>query len=307
MKRIIFVSMLAMVTAGCEEPAKVTQEPSSQPQQQAEATGNVTAEAPTTETVTAVTGESETQAAAEQTGDDAQPEKQEMQQVDPSADKPDALGVGHAGGSDPHMALGPDQHVRVALQHRSEGRIAEALVVLDQAVAKYPENAQLYGVRSDIRRHNRDLSGALADMEKAVRLDPEDALYLVGRSQLYLRFERLKEAEADLSRAIELKPELVAARFNRGTLYAHNGDYDKALVDLNACIAADPHLPAPYFNRGSVNYNMGRKEEAVADIERFIELAAGNESWVSSAKDLLKVWGDAEAGKSGDTGAEQKQ
>ncbi|OOY41398.1 hypothetical protein BOV91_11695, partial [Solemya velum gill symbiont] len=229
--------------------------------------------------------------------DEEQVVKEEMKQGDPSADKPNASGVEQTGGTEPQTALTPEEHIRLALQHRGEGRIAEALAVLDEAITIYPENAQLHGVRSDMRRHNRDYSGALDDMEKAVSIDPEDALYLVGRSQLYLRYKRFAEAEADLSRAIELKPDLVAARFNRGTLYAHNGDYDKALVDLDACIAADPHLPAPYFNRGSVNYNMGRKEQAVADIERFIELAAGNESWVASAKDLLRAWNDAEAAK----------
>ena len=297
MKRILFIFMLAMLTAACEEPAQVTQDPSSQAQEQQAATaGDVTADPAVTETTVAVSGESKKPAA-----DQAAP------QVESSADKPDALGVGHATGADPHIALAPDQHVRVALQHRSEGRIAEALVVLDQAIVKFPENAQLYGVRSDIRRHNRDLSGALGDMEKAVQLDPNDALYLVGRSQLYLRFERLKAAEEDLNKAIELKPDLVAARFNRGTLYAHNGDYEKALIDLDACIAADPHLPAPYFNRGSVNYNMGRKDAAVADIEHFIKLAEGKESWVSSAKDLLRAWSDAESGMSSSVATEQKQ
>ncbi len=300
MKRIIIISILAMIASGCEEPAKVIQEPTSQPQEQQ-------AETPVTEPTQAVTQDGEKPPVVEQASDDAQSVKQEIPEIDPSADKPDALGVGHGSGTDPHIALGPDQHVRVALQHRSEGRIAEALVVLDQAIAKFPDNAQLYGVRSDIRRHNRDLAGALGDMEKAVRLDPKDALYLVGRSQLYLRFERLKEAEADLSSAIELQPDLVAARFNRGTLYAHNGEYDKALVDLEACIAADPHLPAPYFNRGSVYYNMGRKEEAVADIEHFIELAADNESWKSSARDLLRAWEDAEESKHSDVATEQKQ
>lgn len=205
----------------------------------------------------------------------------------------DALGVGHSGGANPHIALTPDQHITVALQHRTEGRIPEALAVLDEAIKSYPQSAQLHAVRSDIRRDNLNLAGALADIEQAVRLNPQSAPYLVGRSQLYLNFERMEEAKADLTRAIDLEPDLVAARFNRGTLYAHEAEYDKALVDLEACIAADPHLAAPYFNRGSVYYNLGRKEEAFADIERFIELA-DVPTWKAAGADLLRVWREAE-------------
>lgn len=308
-KKFFIAASLAALAAGCEKPAEATNNQESAAKVQTIETDVKAESQPVVQEKDGV--ESQAPAAApkadersvattgtpvEQNLDTNQAEAtgRQVQPDDHEAVKPDALGVGHSGGANPHIALSPDQHIKVALQHRGEGRVTESLVILDQAIEQFPESAQLYAVRSDIRRDNAKLAGALADIEKAVRLNPQSAPYLVGRSQLYLSFERLKEAEADLTRAIALEPGLIAARFNRGTLYAHNGDYEKALLDLNACIATDPHIAAPYFNRGSVYYNLDRKEEAVKDIERFIELA-DVKSWKSAGHDLLRAWGEADS------------
>lgn len=201
-------------------------------------------------------------------------------------------------GPDPHSKLSPQQQISVALKHFKEGRLPQALAVMDQTIAGNPQNADLHHVRATLYLANDDNTAALSNIEQAVKLNPGDPLYRVTRAQIYLKFERVEEAMADLDEAVALNPDLVPARFNRGTLLTYQEQYYKALEDFDRCIAVEPHLPAPYFNRGAVFYALGELLLAQKDIRRFIEIS-DVEEWKQSGRDLLKAWGDAEATSEG--------
>jgi tetratricopeptide (TPR) repeat protein len=190
------------------------------------------------------------------------------------------------GQHDPHAKLGPEKLITVALQHRAEGRYPEALDVMDQAISKFPENAQLYSIRGSLHLEQNRLSEALQDLEAAAKLDSNDATILVNRAQAYKGFGRNQDALQDLNRAVEINPDFLAARFNRGALFHSKGEFDKALVDFSHCIAVDPHLAAPYFNRASTYEALGQNENAIADFKRFIELN-DNKEWEKTAQELV--------------------
>ncbi len=192
----------------------------------------------------------------------------------------------HGGQHDPHSTLGPDKLIAVALQHRAEGRYPEALDVMDQAISKYPKNADLFTIRGSLRLEQKRLTEALQDLETAASLDPANPAILVNRAQAYKGFGRNKDALRDLNRAIELNPDFLAARFNRGAMYHSQGELEKALVDFSHCIAVDPHLAAPYFNRASTYEALGQNENAIADFRRFIELN-DNKEWDKTAQQLV--------------------
>ena len=192
----------------------------------------------------------------------------------------------HGGQHDPHAQLGPEKLIAVALQHRAEGRYPEALDVMDQAIIKYPKNAELFTIRGSLRLEQNRLTEALQDLETAAKLDPTNPAILVNRSQAYKGFGRNKDALRDLNRAIELNPDFLAARFNRGAMYHSQGELEMALVDFSHCIAIDPHLAAPYFNRASTYEALGQNDNAIADFKRFIELSE-NKEWKKTAQQLL--------------------
>ena len=197
-------------------------------------------------------------------------------------------------GPNPHARLSPEQHMEVAAQHMTNGRRPQAMAVLTQALAKYPEDPRLFNMRASLELQQKDIKSALADMEQAIRLAPENPLYRVTRAQLYLSFERKDEARKDLDVAIKLKPDLVPALFNRGALLANLGREKEALADFDRCIEIEPKLPAPWFNRGSMHWAVGDRKQARADIRRFIELSE-EDNWKQAGRDLLKAWDDAEA------------
>lgn len=226
-----------------------------------------------------------------------------------ACDQPDAVATANAAttaptmrphsGPDPHASLGPEKLVQVVLQHRAEGREAEARTALDSAIAKFPGNAELVGMRGALRLEQGQTAEALKDLEAAVSLEPSNAAILTNRAQAYRRFKREDEALADLNRAIKLKPDFVPARFNRGTILFSRGDYKSAFADFDHCVAVDPHTAAPYFNRAIAQDSLGNRKAAIADIERFIKIA-NNDGWKKTANEMLASWkkgGDASGAK----------
>ncbi len=210
------------------------------------------------------------------------------------ANKPDSLRGGPHGSRDPHARLTPDKHVQVALQHLAEGRPAQAMDTLNQAIERYPESAALHGVRGSLLLEQERSAAALADLNRALELNPHDPAFLTNRAQAYRHFGRSDEAMADLDSAIELDSGFIAARFNRGSLAFNAGEYTQALADFDACVAADPTSAAPYFNRASVHEAMGNRDLAIIDLKHFLEIAP-SEEWKDAAEALLQQWDSSDA------------
>ena len=192
-------------------------------------------------------------------------------------------------GPNPHAVLSSEQHIAVALQHVENGRIEQALDVLNRAIAASPEDASLIGTLGGLLLGQDRIAEALVYLEQAVTLAPDSAVLLVNRSQAYRKFNRYQEAMVDLDKAVSLSPELVPARFNRGVLYYGEGRYHEAMADFDVCVATAPETAGPYFNRAVTRDALGDQTGAVSDMKRFIELA-DNPEWKQVARETMASW-----------------
>ena len=173
-----------------------------------------------------------------------------------------------------HEGLGPEGLAAVALMHEERGEFEQALAVLAQAIARYPEHASLYAIRGALWMRLEEYAHALTDLDRAVELGA-DAGALVNRALVYRQFNRDEDALQDLNQAIERAPDLVAAWFNRGVLHFERGENEQA--------------PAPYFNRAVTYWNLNEAERAIADMQRFIEIAQ-NPAWKAQGQAVLEAW-----------------
>ena len=65
---------------------------------------------------------------------------------------------------DPHSSLTAEKHIQVALQHKQEGRMFEAIQSLSMAIAKYSDNVDLYAVRASLYMEQGKPAAALQDL-----------------------------------------------------------------------------------------------------------------------------------------------
>ncbi len=189
----------------------------------------------------------------------------------------------------PHYKLTPEKHVQVALQHLAEGRPAEAMKALDMAIALYPDNYQLRGVRASLYLQHKKYAKALADLEVALKSRPDDPLLLVNRAQAYRGFKRDREALEDLDHAIRVKPDFIGALFNRGALHFEKKRYKEALADFEKVAELDPHLPAARFNIAVTYESLGDRKRAMKELQDLLKVTK-HKGWIAIARKQLNNW-----------------
>ena len=89
--------------------------------------------------------------------------------------------AGPHGAYDPHAALDAERMIKVALQHRAEGRVSLAMQSIDEAAGRFPQDAEVLSVRGSLYLEQDRVTQALEDFEASLRLRPDDARTLVNR------------------------------------------------------------------------------------------------------------------------------
>ena len=91
----------------------------------------------------------------------------------------------------------------------------EAIVILDVLLGSESDHAQVWLVRSDIRRQQQDWDGALQDVERALRLDPDHLKSLQAKAQILESMDRLEDALTVYAQISTLHPDKSDAKAER--------------------------------------------------------------------------------------------
>ncbi len=122
-----------------------------------------------------------------------------------------------------------------------EGRNADALSLLDAALASAPASACLLARRAEARMQGSDPWGAAADAADAVIIDPACAVTKALLGVSLIEVGRYADAVACLSEAVRQQPTHAAFRSALSTALERGGDSDAAAATLADGIR---HVPA---------------------------------------------------------------
>ncbi len=152
--------------------------------------------------------------------------------------------------------------LQLALAH---GDVRQAIALLSELIAKYPDDSALYVKRGELHRQRMDWTAALADFGRAVELKPELVAAVVGRGLSLLGSGHAEQAVAALSRAVELAPENLVARMGRARALARNGSHRSAAADFDFVLAHTPYpQPEHYLERAAAVMSAGDRQEEAA-------------------------------------------
>ena len=187
-----------------------------------------------------------------------------------------------------------------------QGRLAEALELLDQATSRELAPAQVWSNRGYVLYLQGRYEEAIGSCERALGLAPKaiDALNHRGNAQLALgrvgealagyeqalsiqadfapahnnrglalhRLERPKEALASFEQALAIDPSYTSALNNQAATLHSLRRYPAALASSEAALAINPDDPDACNNYGLTLFELGRYEEALASFDRVLAL-----------------------------------
>jgi len=197
-----------------------------------------------------------------------------------------ALGYTEGGGTadpaawsalrDPKEWIELHERLESARQALLAGRAGKAIKMLDQVLARDPDNFEAIGLLATCRLAEQDLAGAEQALVRLTEKLPSAAHHHVRlggvRQQraAALRAEgrdgRAQELEQraieSFERAIELGSRDVAPFVNTGVIELRRGNFERAAVRFEEAVEIDPASYAAHYNLGVARLRAGRYEEA---------------------------------------------
>ena len=163
------------------------------------------------------------------------------------------------------------ESARRAGERLLRGDRAGALAVLDEAVARRKDLAEVYDMRAGLRTMAGDLDGAIADYTSALEINPNNPKTLERRATLRAFRRDYAGALTDLDAAIAngLKTERVYVQ--RAAIRRDLGDFDGAVLDYQAALAANPEHAAAHNGLAATLERKGDVEGALLHLQRFLE------------------------------------
>lgn len=177
-----------------------------------------------------------------------------------------------------------------------EGRIDEAVALLDRAVAAHPEAAEPHVDKASFLSATGRFGDAIDAANRAIALASDRPEWFVVRGVALHSLGRLEEALADYDRALALRPAFAGVLANRGAALKDLERYDEALEAYERALAIDPGQPEALTNRGAVLVELGRFDEALASCDAAVaRMPRFHEAWHNRGVALvgLKRYGDA--------------
>ena len=98
------------------------------------------------------------------------------------------------------------QVIEAARSAAAAGRLDEARIAYDRALAISPESSFLYRERAAVERRQGSGDRALQDFRRAIDLDPADVLSLIGVGDLLVELQDYPAAEAAYRKAAAIEP-----------------------------------------------------------------------------------------------------
>ena len=222
----------------------------------------------------------------------------------------------------PVFELYANAQIQAAMIFKKEGRLADAILVMTQAIEKkndqavlylylsslyeeqkafavaektvlegigrFPRNADLHYVWGSILEKMNRFEESVKSMETVLDIDPQnaDALNFIGYSYAD-RDIHLDQAERMIVQALKIKPDNGYILDSLGWLHFRKNNYDSALKHLKRALELLPDDPNVMEHLGDVHLKTGQEKEALGYYRKAMKIDPDNRSLKKKLDNLI--------------------
>jgi tetratricopeptide (TPR) repeat protein len=173
----------------------------------------------------------------------------------------------------------------------------KAMEVVEPALAKHPDNADLLAVRAAARIQLKDPKAALDDAERAVRSDPVNENAVALLASLYRQTGDFDSAVSLLKTTLDKQPKSVDLRLVLASLYFDIKQPDLAATQFTELISLKPKVPAHRVQLAMLQTRSGKLDEAERVLKDGVEKIPDNRDMKLAYVDFLVAQRSREAGE----------
>lgn len=171
-----------------------------------------------------------------------------------------------------------------ALALQREGKIWQAIAMMEELVHKYPNYSRAYLELGQTYMTVRDYAASERHLKEGIRRQPDFVQAHMVLGGLLQMQNRIDEALVHLREAVRLKPDSFAAHMGIGNCLRQKGDSKGAMAAFNEALRYQPDIWQAHLELGKLLSQEHRDAEAVAHLQQVVRLAPANEQ----AKKLLQ-------------------
>jgi tetratricopeptide (TPR) repeat protein len=169
----------------------------------------------------------------------------------------------------------PDTMNLLGIVHAEAGEFGQAVQWASRAIGKDPKPQYLTTLGAAFLRLGRR-DDAVTAFDTAVQLRPGDATLWWQMGDALIEAERLSDALLCFRRTLALDPNNGDAAYKAGHILYGQEQFEEALLFFNSSVGLRPDHAPTLFMRGLVLKELKRFEEALVDSRRAVELNPAN-------------------------------
>jgi tetratricopeptide (TPR) repeat protein len=152
----------------------------------------------------------------------------------------------------------------MALAYQLEGKLKEALEIVEAGVSAKPSDISLQLQLGDIQWQSRNYGLGQKAFEKALEINPKSAAAWHGKARCLQNTAETEEAEKAFEKAVELEPGNVRYLHDLGRLVYHTGDMGRALKIFRQAASLSPEDTMVNCEIGWIHYKQGHYADALS-------------------------------------------
>ena len=166
----------------------------------------------------------------------------------------------------------PLAHNFLAARYLQAGRIADAMVQLEEAIRLKPDDAEAHSNLGMAFQLQGRLGDAVRELREAVRLKSNDDRIHFNLGYVMQATGQAGAAIREYRRAIALNPENADAHFNLALILGPAGRLDEAMTHLRRALAINPQNADVHRNLGIVLNFQGKPDEAIDEFREALRI-----------------------------------
>ncbi|MBU6300302.1 MAG: hypothetical protein KGS60_02010 [Verrucomicrobia bacterium] len=181
-----------------------------------------------------------------------------------------------------HLSFDPEDdralYLLAVCARMGQGRDREALQIIDQAIARAPENGGHHALKAKILADLKRPGEAAASAGEALRIDPEDAGFHAARAYVHQQQAEWSACEEASRRALSLDSDCVLAQNLLSAALTFQNRTDELAEQIGARLARDPNDSLTHASAGWAALRSGEPRRAETHFLESLRLDAVNES-----------------------------
>jgi putative PEP-CTERM system TPR-repeat lipoprotein len=172
------------------------------------------------------------------------------------------------------LAMSPGHPVALLGQARAalfKNDVPGARKLIDEALAKHPDNVDVLLFKGDLERRLVETDAALASYDKVLAVAPGNSVAHMQKTFTLIEANRYDAAQAQLTAAVKTVPDALMLNYAKALLNFKLGKFDVANDSLQQVLRVAPDYQPAILLSGAVQFALGSLPQAEQNLQSYLK------------------------------------